>query len=100
MTWYDVLILCSVPTIFSILWQFVFSKIGDTGKRKKSLEKGVQALLRDRLMSEYKYHISKGEISMADRDNYSNMYECYHALYENGVMTDYYKQVMSLPVVP
>lgn len=98
MTWYNILILCSVPTIFSLVWQTVFSFFGDYGKKRKSLEKGVQALLRNELLTDYKRHIKNGEITMMEKENFANMYASYHNLGKNGVMTEYYEQVMALPI--
>lgn len=98
MTWYNVLIVVGVPSIFTVIWQLIFKKIEQKTDDRRILYRSIQALLRDRLMTEYKYHMANGQISMADRDNYENMYSCYHNLGKNGVMTKYYDEVMNLPV--
>ena len=59
----------------------------------------VQALLRDRLVQAFKYHIAKGFVDYDDRNNVCNMYTQYEALGVNGVMSVLYEQFMALPLI-
>ena len=64
----------------------------------KAVKKGVQALLRDRLIQGYNYHSHQGFVGIADRDNMENVYQQYHALGANGVMDDLRAKFLALPI--
>ena len=59
---------------------------------------GVQALLRDRLLQAFQYHISQGCAEYSERENVLNMYTNYEALGPNSVMEDLYNQFKTLPM--
>lgn len=63
----------------------------------KALKKGLQALLRDRLLQSYKHHEAKGYATVEDRENWINMYNQYHDLGVNGVMDDIKEKFLDLP---
>lgn len=66
----------------------------------KAVKKGVQALLRDRLIQGYKYYRAQGWADEDDRNNLENVYVQYHALGANGVMDDLRKKFLELPADP
>lgn len=100
-TWYEIAMLVGVPAICVLILQFIFnlisSKAKDSKRDSQLLKLGVQALLRDRLMAEYKLHSKKGWIEVAEKDNYNNMYQQYHGLGKNGVMDEMHSEIMKLP---
>ena len=63
----------------------------------RAVKKGVQALLRDRLVQGYKYYHHQGYADVDDRSNMENVYVQYHALGANGVMDDLHSKFLSLP---
>jgi len=63
----------------------------------RAIKRGVQALLRDRLIQGYKYFESKGYADIDDRNNLENVYIQYHALGQNGVMDDLRGKFLALP---
>lgn len=67
-------------------------------KDQSSIKIGVQAILRDRLINSYNYHIELGFCSIHDRDNILNMYRQYHTLGVNGVVDGLMDELLSLPV--
>lgn len=69
-------------------------------KRQEALERGVQALLRDRLIEIHDYHCPRREIPLHIKDNFDNLYQQYHALGKNGVMDSFHDEVMDLPTTP
>lgn len=69
-------------------------------KRQEALERGVQALLRDRLIEIHDEHCPKNEIPLHVKDNFDNLYQQYHALGKNGVMDSFHEEVMDLPTTP
>lgn len=64
----------------------------------KALKRGVQALLRYDMLTVYKVFSRRG-CTINEKQTFSNMYECYHALGKNGVMTAVYNKVMDMKEV-
>ena len=83
-----------LTTILIAVWK----KIKQNEKKTESVQLGVQALLRDRLYSEYMHYNEKGYAPIYARENFENMYNQYHTLGANGVMDDVYKKFMALPL--
>ena len=61
----------------------------------QSLKKGVQALLRNSMLKSYCSFKQDG-CTVQDKSDFENMYLCYHALGQNGVMTEIYHEVMKM----
>ena len=66
----------------------------------RAVRKGVQALLRDRLLQGYKFFRIQGWADEDDRTNLENVYVQYHALGANGVMDDLRSKFLLLPLNP
>ena len=66
-------------------------------QRSDAIAAGMQALLRDRLLQGYKCAGQKGYADFDDRSNLENIYEQYHALGGNGMMTDMRRAFRTLP---
>ena len=71
-----------------------------TWVQTRAVKKGVQALLRDRLLQGYKFYRFQGWADEDDRNNLENVYIQYHALGANGVMDDLRKKFLELPLGP
>ena len=65
-----------------------------------AVKKGVQALLRDRLIQGYKFYRQQGWADEDDRSNLENVYQQYHALGANGVMDNLRQRFIDLPPDP
>ena len=65
-----------------------------------AVKKGVQALLRDRLIQGYKYYRAQGWADEDDRSNLENVYLQYHKLGANGVMDNLREKFLDLPLGP
>lgn len=100
MTIYQILCLIGIPSLISAIFAFVFGKVVGGFKRMEALERGVQAILRDRLYQSYHHFHEKGYAPLYARDNFENMYQQYHALGKNGVMDDYREKFFELPSEP
>ena len=66
----------------------------------RAVKKGVQALLRDRLIQGYKFYRQQGWADEDDRANLENVYQQYHALGANGVMENLRQRFIDLPPDP
>ena len=80
----------SVPTMLVTLILYVRTQI-------KAVKRGVQALLRAQLISEWNYYSEKGYAPIYARENFENVYLQYHSLGANGVMDDLRKKFLDLP---
>ena len=66
----------------------------------RAIKKGIQALLRDRLIQGYKYYRHQGWADEDDRSNLENVYAQYHKLGANGMMDDLRARFLALPPDP
>lgn len=99
MTVYNWLCLIGAPTILATIFGFIVAKLKQNKKEIDAVKKGIQALLRDRLIDLYAACSRAGCASMDERENFSNMYDQYHSLGKNGVMDDIKKKFLELPVI-
>lgn len=76
----------------------VLAIIITTWVKIRAISRGVQALLRDRLVEGYKHFREIGYADEDDRDNLENVYVQYHNLGANGVMDDLRSKFLALPV--
>ena len=67
--------------------------------RQTALESGMQAILRDRILTSYYHYHEKGKITLHGLENVEAMYASYHALGGNGTMTQLVKVLRELEVV-
>lgn len=66
-------------------------------RRRNNLEKGLRALLRDRIIYTYNYYEEKKFCPIYAKENVTSMYDEYHALGGNGTITQLYEELMELP---
>jgi hypothetical protein len=112
MEWYQILMVIGIPSIISGLvarainrgmkardakQEEIRAQSEAIERQNKALMAGVQAILRDRLLTGYKHYMSKGWADYDDRQNMENLYEQYHALGVNGVMDGYRAKFLALP---
>ena len=64
------------------------------------MRKGIQALLRAQLISDWNNYSEKGYAPIYARENFENVYTQYHNLGANGVMDDIRSKFMALPDKP
>ena len=76
---------------------FLSSKLKKDKAREKAVEEGVQALLRNELMREYREDKIKGEISILDKDNIEAMFIQYQNLGGNGTVKELTEEILKLP---
>lgn len=69
-------------------------------KRMKALEKGIQALLRAQMISDWNHYSEKGFAPIYAKENFENCWQQYETLGKNGVMSGIHKDFMALPDKP
>lgn len=97
MTIYQLLCLIGFPAIVLGMIGMISKCLKSNDMETKSVQMGVQALLRDRLFQSFNHYLDKGYAPLYARENFENMYRQYHVLGANGVMDDIYKKFMELP---
>lgn len=66
-------------------------------QESKAIRDGLCAVLRDRIIQSATHHEEKGFIPLRDMENMSLMYQAYHNLGGNGLVTKVYEEVLELP---
>lgn len=101
MSLYQILTIGGAPAICAAGLTYIVKSIKrqrDTQEAvNTALKLGMQAVLRDRLLSTYKEYVKAGYIEYDDRLNWDNLYENYHVLGANGIMDSYRERLMALP---
>lgn len=97
---YNWLCLFGVPGILTGITGYLISLVRTQRKRQQSLELGMQALLRDRLIQSYKVYEKQGYAEIDDRENWHNMWDQYHNLGANGVLDSLKEKMLAMPTGP
>ena len=92
-----ILSILSASGILGIGTRAILSRLHRQEAQQKALEKGVQALLRDRMLHSYNKYTDLGYAPVYAKENFENMYQQYHGLGVNGVMTKLHVEFMELP---
>lgn len=63
-----------------------------------ALKDGIIAILRDRIIQADVHFSDRGHATISQKDNVQMMYDAYHRLGGNGIVTKSYRHIMELPV--
>lgn len=66
-------------------------------RKYKATQNGVQALLRNEIISNYNKHMEKGYMPIYERENIDRMYHEYKNLGGNGVVEELMEKLNHLP---
>lgn len=66
----------------------------------RALKRGVQAILRGQMISEFNRYTEKGWAPVYAKDNFENLWNQYEKLGKNGVMQDIRVKFLALPTQP
>lgn len=94
---YNILSLLFGSGLLITVGRYFLKRIKANDLKTEAVQKGVQALLRDRLYDKYEYYSEKGYAPIRARENFENMWIQYHNLGKNGVMDDIHMKFMELP---
>ncbi len=90
--WVEV-VFSGVLAIFGILYRSLHKKL----KEQEHIKLGVQAILRDRIISSYNQYMEKGYYPIYAQENVNRLYEQYHNLGGNGTVTHLVQELADLP---
>ena len=89
----EIILRWAVPAICTALVGYFAGRL----KRARSVEKGMQCLLRLEIIRSYENYSHKGYCPVYAREALSRGYDAYHHLGGNDVATDLYDKLMELP---
>ena len=112
MEWYNVLMLIGIPSIICVIFSSFWTKIMSRAEKRQKEEQEKEAKLENDIillkeanqaqlqaqLYEMGDRLKKQKYaSMLEKTCYEKLYNSYHKLGQNGVMTDLYCDVMDLP---
>ena len=88
-----------LPSISSVLiW--THKKVDKQHEKTKSIELGLQALLRSQLINDYNYWVErKGYAPIYVKESFENCWVQYHELGADGVINNIHEKFIQLPTV-
>ena len=90
-----------IVAILTGLYRKLEKQIKLDQEKRKAADDGVQALLRDRIVQAYNhYALEKKYCPIYAKDNINALYEAYHRLGGNGVVTGLKEKLDALPTEP
>ncbi len=114
--WLQLVLALGGSALISAIITFIFNKMTNGIEKKKKdakliaeaieernqvLKRSVQALLRHELYDLYdKYYNQLGYAPLDVKNDFENIYDCYHSLGKNGVMDGIHVRFMQLPDEP
>lgn len=86
----------ALPIILSALMSYVVFLLKEQKKDRDANAKGTMLLLRVQLIEYHDKYVEEGEIPSYAYDNFVEMYEAYHALGGNGMVTKMHQEIQEL----
>ena len=88
--------LIALPIVLTAALGYVVWLLKEQKKDRDANGKGTMLLLRVQLIEYHDKYMKLGEIPSYAYDNFVEMYEAYHALGGNGMITKMYHEIQSL----
>ena len=92
----DAVVKWAIPTACTAIVAYFAGRL----KRARSVEKGMQCLLRLEIIRSYENYSHKGYCPVYAREALTRGYKAYHTLGGNDVATDLYDKLLELPTSP
>ena len=88
----------ALPIILTALMGYIVWLLQNQKKDRDANSKGTMLLLRVQLIEYHDKYTSLGEIPSYAYENFMEMYEAYHDLGGNGMVTEMYKEILDLEI--
>lgn len=95
--WVEVL-LTAVSSFVAFTYKKIRERFSEQDKKREAIENGVQALLRNELIKNFREYKQRGEITLLDKENMDNMFKEYFNLGGNGMMHDVKREFDEIPL--
>lgn len=86
-------------TILSICYRRLIKVINEDREKNKAVAKGVEALLRDRIIDSFHKYEKTGICPVYAKENVKRLYVPYHKLGGNDVATELMEKLLEMPTV-
>lgn len=88
----------ALPVVLTAFMGYIIWALKNQKKDRDANSKGTMLLLRVQLMDYHKEWHERGYITKHGLENFMEMYDAYHALGGNGVVTHLLEEVKELPI--
>lgn len=95
--WADILIK-TYAILLPIVLGYIVALLKKQNKTRKANSKGTMLLLRVQLIEYHTKYMRQGEIPSYAYQNFVDMYETYHELGGNGMITKMYEEIKELHI--
>ena len=95
-----IIITAVISTSVSATITALIGNLKSSHKKTKAIQDGLQSLLRAEIIRQHEKYTERGDCPIYAKDALRREYESYHALGGNGVITDLYNDILSLPETP
>lgn len=85
--------------VLTVVVRTLSARIRKQQEENKALRDGMRSLLRRQIVDDCERALRDGYCSTATKDTIEDMYQSYHALGGNGVVTHLKAQAMNVPTV-
>ena len=92
-----IIITAVISTTISATITALISSAKTSRKKTHAIQDGLQSLLRAEVIRQHEKYTERGFCPIYAKDALRRVYESYHALGGNGVITDLYKDIIALP---
>lgn len=95
--WVEVL-LTGISSFVACTYKKIKKRFEEQDKKREAIENGVQALLRNELIKNFREYKQKGEITLLDKENMDHMFTEYFNLGGNGMVHEVYDEFKEIPI--
>ena len=87
----------AVLAILSWVLKTLRDQLAEERKKNDAIAEGVQALLRESIVTSYNKHQDKGFCQIYAKESMKKVYSAYHNLGGNDVATELYNKLLKMP---
>ena len=89
-----------ISGILAAGYRSIAKRMTEERERNEAIAEGVQALLRENIVSNYNRYLDKGFCPIYAKESTKRVYKAYAALGGNDVATSLYKKLLEMPEEP
>lgn len=86
-----------VLAVLSWVLKTMQNQLAEERKKNEAIAEGVQALLRESIVTSYNKHQDKGFCPIYAKESMKKVYSAYHNLGGNDVATELYNKLLKMP---
>lgn len=87
----------AVIAVLSWVLKTMQNQLAEERKKNEAIAEGVQALLRESIVTSYNKHQDKGFCPIYAKESMKKVYSAYHNLGGNDVATELYNKLLKMP---